>query len=122
MELKEMGFRTGILTSNSQENVTQFLIANQLEQFDVIYSGASLFGKSKVIRSALKKQNLKTTDVLYVGDETRDIDAARSAGVRIVSVSWGFNNREILSAQMPDYLIDDPNQLSKICLQIGLNR
>lgn len=118
LQLKGLGFQLGVLTSNSKENVTRFLDVHQLNFFDIIYSDASIFGKGKVIRTVLKKQKLRSAQVLYVGDETRDIDAARSAGVRIISVSWGFNTREILHAQKPDFLIDQPSQLSDVCIQL----
>jgi phosphoglycolate phosphatase len=111
LELKKAGFRLGILTSNSKENVQSFLMNNQLDIFDSIYSGASVFGKSKVIKTAIKKGKFSSHEVVYVGDETRDVDAARSAGVRIISVSWGFNTKEVLQKQNPDFLIDHPSEL-----------
>lgn len=33
---------------------------------------------------------LRTTDVLYVGDEIRDADAARRANVAFQGVAWGY--------------------------------
>jgi phosphoglycolate phosphatase len=39
-----------------------------------------------------------------VGDEMRDIDAARKAGVRIGSVAWGYNHVEALRERGPDEL------------------
>ena len=104
----------GILTSTSEENVRKFLKKNKLELFDFIYSGSSIFGKHKVMKSLLKKQKLKRKEVIYVGDETRDIEAAKKAKVKIISVTWGFNTKQILKKQKPDFLIDKPKELMKI--------
>ena len=37
-------------------------------------------------------------DVVYVGDETRDIVAARKLGIRVAAVTWGYNSSEALEA------------------------
>ncbi len=105
-------YTLGIVTSNDPANVKKFLIKHKLDYFDFVYSDGSLFGKGKVIKDLLHKYNYSPEDVMYVGDEVRDIDAAKSAGIKIVSVSWGFNSKQILIEHNPDYLIDSPSQLS----------
>lgn len=112
IELKCQGNQLGIITSNSQDNVQLFLENNQLDSlFSFICSGTTIFGKNKVINSVLTQENLHLSDVIYVGDETRDIDAAKKSKIQVIAVSWGFNSRKILSNQNPDYLIDHPHQL-----------
>lgn len=115
LKLKNQGNQLGIITSNSKENVVLFLEANGLQQvFDFIYSGAPLIGKSKVINSFLKKEHKNPEEVIYVGDETRDIDAARKSHVKIMAVSWGFNSRTALAEQQPDFLIEQPNEILEV--------
>lgn len=118
VRLKESGYTLGILTSNSQENVKEFLSKYDLNIFDFIYSGGSIFGKHKILQSILKTRELKNKEVLYVGDETRDIEAARKVGITIVSVSWGFNTKRILSTLKPDYIIDNANDLYAIITRL----
>lgn len=101
----------GILTSNSKNNVSLFLKHNGIEGFDFIHTGSSLFGKGRVLKNLLNKHALDPKRVRYIGDEVRDIEAAREAGVRCISVSWGFNSRELLSRHRPDNLIDHPEEL-----------
>ena len=57
---------------------------------------------------------LKNKEIVYVADETRDIEAAKKAKVRIISVTWGFNSREILKKQNPDFLVDRPEEILRI--------
>lgn len=116
-EIRGRGYRMGILTSNSVINVGKFLDINNLSGlFDFIYSGKSLFGKDKVIRRLLMHENLTADKVIYVGDEARDIEASKSAGIPVVSVSWGMNRRELLFSLSPDQIADDPKELPG-CLQ-----
>lgn len=114
LKLKKDGYKLVILTSNSKENVSKFLKKNNLDLFDFIYSGSSIFGKSKVINSLLKKLSLRPEEVIYVGDETRDIEAAKKTNIKIIAVSWGFNSKQILKKQKPDFLISKPKELIKI--------
>ncbi|MDX2100769.1 MAG: HAD-IA family hydrolase [Leptolyngbyaceae cyanobacterium bins.59] len=114
-QLKQQGNRMGIITSNSEENVIAFLKSNEMKDaIDFVYSGVSLFGKGRLIRRFLKESNLPAESVLYVGDETRDIEAAKRAGTRAVAVTWGFNSREVLTSHRPDFLVDRPEELIAI--------
>jgi phosphoglycolate phosphatase len=116
-EIKDAGFNLGILTSNSASNVKHFLEKNHLEGvFNFIHSSKHVFGKDKSLLRFLKTNNLAKRNVAYVGDETRDIEAAKKVGIPIVSVSWGFNVKETLTALLPDQLTDTPNELLP-CIQ-----
>lgn len=111
-ELKKHGYRLGILTSNSKKNVSFFLDRNNLtDLFDFIDSGTGIFQKDKAIKAVLKRHNLKAQQFIYVGDETRDIEAAKKINVRVVAVSWGFNSPEVLAKYQPDFLVSDPQEL-----------
>ena len=111
-ELKRQGYILGIVTSNNQENVDLFLANNQLDHlFSYIYSSTAIFGKHRVIDRAIKHNCLNRTNVIYVGDETRDIRSARKSRIQSIAVSWGFNAAEILAKHQPDYLVDEPSEL-----------
>ncbi len=117
--LKQDGYHLGIITSNSSQNVTAFLKNRAVfKLFDFIYSGASLFGKARIINRLLRKNNWLPEDIVYVGDETRDIEAAKKTRIKIVAVTWGFNSRQVLAQQQPDFLIDSPSELVTIIQQL----
>ena len=112
LELKQLGYILGIVTSNNQENAEIFLQKNNLAHlFSYIYSGTAIFGKHRVINQAIRDHRLQKSDVIYVGDETRDIRSARKSHIPVVAVSWGFNAAEILREHQPDYLVDHPSEL-----------
>lgn len=102
----------GVLTSNSKENVYLFLRNNNLEDlFDFVYSYRSVFGKSRVIENMLRDREYSREHVVYIGDETRDIEAARKSRVSIISVGWGFNHSSVLRTLNPDYIAEEPREL-----------
>ncbi|MEG3836459.1 MULTISPECIES: HAD-IA family hydrolase [unclassified Microcoleus] len=114
LELKKQGFQLGIITSNSRENVLESMKKNALQDtFTFIYSG-STFGKHKVINRWLKTEHINAKEVVYVGDEIRDIEAARKTGIKVIAVGWGFNSEEALVAHNPDFLIQSPQELIEI--------
>ncbi|MFP4007917.1 MAG: HAD-IA family hydrolase [Spirulinaceae cyanobacterium] len=117
--LKSEGYRLGILTSNLQENVTVFLETNNLQDvFEFIYPDASLFGKHRQIRRLLRLNALTPSELVYVGDESRDIEAARKSGVWAIAVGWGFNAPELLVQHHPDRLVTTPQALVSAIAQL----
>ena len=111
-EMKEAGYKLGILTSNAAANVSRFLEANSLSGiFGFIYSGKSLFGKDRVIRHMLSRENISADNVIYVGDETRDVEACKKTGIPVIAVSWGLSHREIMASLLPDKIADKPEEL-----------
>lgn len=117
--LKKQGYILGILTSNSKENVQKFLEKHQVSVFDFIQGEASLFGKHKMFKKIMKERKIQPEEILYLGDETRDIAAAKAARIEIMSVSWGFNSKEALVREKPNYLVDSPAQALESILFAG---
>lgn len=115
LALKEKGLRLSILTSNSEGNVKKLLERYNLDGiFDFIHAEFDLFGKAKNLKNLMQKNKLLATDVIYVGDEIRDIEACKANNVQIISVTWGFNKKEILQKYKPDYIVDKPEEIIKI--------
>lgn len=113
-ELKQRGCSLGILTSNSLENVLPYLQKYKIDFFDFVYTGNNIFGKEKHLKDILEKTHLnKEKDlVLYVGDEIRDMEAARKARFTSVGVTWGYNCLTLLQRSHPDFLLETPSRLS----------
>ncbi|HAQ40008.1 MAG TPA: carotenoid oxygenase [Clostridiales bacterium] len=114
LKLKNMGIKTAIITTNSKINVKMFLEEHNADIFDFIAS-SSMFGKESKMRKIIKKEKIEPEEVLYVGDEIRDINAAKNTGVDIASVAWGYNTVESLKRHKPEYLIYEPSELLDIC-------
>lgn len=108
-----------ILTSNSPENVARFLKRHSIENhFAFTVSKSSLFGKGRHLRTLIARQNLSAKEMVYVGDEVRDVEAAQKAKVHSVAVSWGANSHAALERAHPEAIVDDVNKLAKTILAL----
>lgn len=112
LDLHSAGYQLGVLSSNSADNVRLVLKRfGLLDCFTFIEAGVSLFGKSHRILGVLRKENRSADSVIYVGDETRDMEAARDSKVSALAVCWGANGREAMETEGPEFCIDHPREL-----------
>ncbi|MBA2654894.1 MAG: HAD hydrolase-like protein [Gammaproteobacteria bacterium] len=112
IQLKERQIFLNILTSNSKQNVSQWLEYNNMAHlFGVIHSQSGFFGKKYSINNFLKRYQIEKQQLFYVGDETRDIEAAKKTGIASIAVTWGFNSEKILAQYEPDYMVHKPEDL-----------
>ena len=118
MKLKKKNHCLGIITTNSAKNVELFLDKNKLAIFDFVHGDTSLFGKDKAILRCFRTHKLKKEEVIYVGDEIRDVLACQKIGVQIAAVSWGYNSVESLKKYHPDFVIENPDQLTTLHISI----
>ncbi len=112
--LKEMHIPMALLTSNSSDNVLPFLNKYDCNVFDWFDFDVNLFNKSRHIRQQMHKRKLMESNCIYIGDETRDIKAAKDNRIPVIAVTWGLNPVVLLQKHKPDYLIDTPADLLKL--------
>lgn len=112
-QLKNEGFVVGVLTSNQEALVRDFFAAHGFPEFDFVVSEKSLFGKDKALKKIMRRRGLSRGDVIYIGDETRDVAACRRIGVPVIGVSWGLAGAEGFAELPPDYLVHTPAELAK---------
>ena len=116
--LRENFSKVGILTSNSVENVEIFLRHHGVRHhFDFISTCSKLKGKAKHLRAIARTYSLAPSEMIYVGDEVRDVKAAHKAGIPMAGVTWGFNSRESLADLNPQWLFSDPGDLAGLLPQ-----
>ena len=59
----------------------------------------------------IKQNHLLKKEVLYIGDEVRDVVAAHKAGVDIAAVGWGINDWKTLADEEPTHQVAKPDEL-----------
>lgn len=112
--LKE-NFNLGILTSNNTDNTLKVLINNKIDKFfSFIYTNSSVFGKWRTINKLLKTEFLNKNEVIYVGDEIRDIDSCNKIGIPIIAVTWGANSEKVLKQAGATFYAYNPHNLLEI--------
>jgi phosphoglycolate phosphatase len=112
--LKLSGYKIGIVSSNSVENISAVLRKHHVEHLFSFIDSASVFGKGRAIRASLRANYIRREEAIYVGDEIRDIDAARKGNIPSIAVTWGFNHADTLSTHQPDYLINKPQEILQL--------
>lgn len=109
--LKKQGNTLYIVSTNSVTNIKIFLSKNNMNEFDGVFSVSDIFGKHRKILQLIKAHRWELSSILYIGDEARDIEAAKKAGIGSVAVTWGFNSEALLAEHRPDRLIREPTEL-----------
>lgn len=104
-----------VMSSNSHSNIARLLGVYGIEKsFLHTYGGVGIFSKASVLKKIIKDYKLDKSKTYYIGDEARDIEAAKRAGIRSVAVTWGFNGEKILRENKPDHVVHTPSELSKL--------
>ncbi len=113
-ELEKKGYKMTIISSNSKENILGFLKSHNIESVTKVLCSSNIFGKDKLIKKFLKDQKLKASEVMYVGDEQRDIVACKKTGVKMIWVGWGYDSIEVIEAEKPEYKVYTPVEILEV--------
>ena len=95
LELRESGWRIGIVSSAAAE-VVERVVREESLPADFVYAGSSALWKAHAIRAALAKEGIYKEHVFYVGDELRDAEACARVGILMIAVGWGLNDADPL--------------------------
>ena len=89
-ELSKAGVELAIVSSDTEANIRRVLGPEIAALFGHFACSASLLGKPRKFRKVLKRAGVEPADALAIGDEIRDAQAARAAGIDFAAVSWGY--------------------------------
>ena len=111
-KLNQSNYKLFILSTNDKNAVDDFLRRYKLEDyFNGTFAGTSIFGKAKRLKSLLANEDLVANRCIYIGDETRDVEAAKEAGMKCIAVEWGYSAPETLKSYNPDIIASNPSDL-----------
>jgi phosphoglycolate phosphatase len=64
---------------------------------------------------AARRMSVDAADCVYVGDDLRDVQAGRAAGMSTVAVQWGYlGEGDAIEAWGADHLVHTPGELLKL--------
>lgn len=109
--LSEEGVRLAVVSSNGRETIEGVLGPETAGLIGSYCCGVSLFGKRSKLLKTAKLHDAAPSQVIAIGDELRDLYAAKAAGLTFGAVSWGSNRPEVLSAAGPDILFERMEQI-----------
>lgn len=114
--LHAAGATLAIVSSNSEAAVRRALGDANAALFSTFACDASLFGKARKFKRVLKVLRCAPEDALSIGDEVRDIEASRKAGIACAAVTWGYAAPALLLASGPDMMIDTPADIAALAI------
>ena len=117
--LTENGVQLALVTSDSEANARAKLgeAAALFSHFDC---AASLFGKPAKFRRVIRRAGVEPGRVIAIGDEVRDIEAARAVGIACGAVSWGYAAPAALRALAPDHMFAQMDEIADVVCRISL--
>ncbi|ASF40394.1 MULTISPECIES: pyrophosphatase PpaX [Halobacillus] len=117
-QLKEAGYRMGIVTTKMKNTVQMGLEITGLDGFfETIITLDDVTNAKphpEPIVKALHALDSKASESLMVGDNTHDIEAGHNAGTHTAGVAWTVKGREVLEQLKPDYMLDHMSELLEI--------
>jgi phosphoglycolate phosphatase len=117
--LEAGGVRLALVSSDTQANARAQLGAANSALFSDFACGASLFGKAAKFRAVVRRADIAPARVIAIGDEVRDIEAARAAGIACGAVTWGYSAPDTLRALCPDLLFERMEDIAPSLVRAG---
>ena len=115
-KLHDHGYVLGIVSSNIEDSIIDFLHFHQLNMFNFIYGGVLPYTKHYTFRKMFEEQRIDPETTIYIGDEKRDVRASKKVDIPVISVTWGFSTGDVLEKIHPDFMVDHPGQLLKLLI------
>ena len=116
-ELKERGYKLGIVTSRLRHTTEIGLNKYDMEQYFGAVVTADDTDKHKPdpepVNIALKKLGSKPEEAIMVGDSMFDILCGKNAGVKTAIVSWALavSDEDLNGENAPDFVIENAEDL-----------
>lgn len=109
--LRDAGLTLALVSSDSEDNARRLLGAHTA-YFSSFACGASIFGKAAKFNTTMRRVGATPAQTIAIGDEIRDIEAARAAGISCGAVSWGYAAPDALVAMKPDLLFESMDDIA----------
>lgn len=117
-QLKEAGFKIGIVTTKVLMVVEKGLKLTKLDSFFDVIVALDHVEKPKPdpepILKAMELLGSKPEETIMVGDNSHDILGGKNAGTKTAGVAWSVKGKEFLLGFNPDYILDNMTDLLDI--------
>jgi phosphoglycolate phosphatase len=114
--LVENGMQLALVTSDSEANAREKL-SETAALFAYFDCAASVFGKATKFRRVIRRAGVAPDRVIAIGDEVRDIEAARDVGIACGAVCWGYAAPAALRARAPEFVFDEIGEIAEALRQ-----
>jgi len=112
--LEAAGVTLAVVSSNSRRNVERVLGPTAAARVAHWACGAGLLGKASLFKRVLARSGIPAAHAICIGDEIRDAQAARAAGVAFGAVSWGYHAIDALRGEGPAEVFEHVGDLARL--------
>ena len=117
-ELESRGLKWGVVTNKPKVYTDALLRALRLDRRAAVVVSADEAQKPKPAPDPLLlacfRARVTPEECVYVGDDKRDVDAGRAAGIRTIAVTWGYEGEHPIRSWGADALINKPEELLRL--------
>lgn len=107
-ELKANSISTVLITGKGEKSCSITLRQFGMDTcFDKIETGSPVKNrKPEAIKNLLFKTQLRSDEIVYIGDTISDIEACKEVGIRCLSAAWGVSSKAVcqLESYNKDYV------------------
>jgi len=112
-KLREQGKRIAIVSAHPERSLIEEIEAYGIGHL-VDYVKGSARDKAAGITEVRERLGEGPQNTIYIGDTVYDIRSAKEAGVRSAAITHGYNTRDVLHEEHPEYLIDTLGELVEV--------
>ncbi len=115
--LKEMNLKMAIVSNKYQQGVDNLcrpLFKDYIDVFIGANDNIKLKPAPDMANIALEKLNLKNNECVFIGDSNVDALTGKNANMKVIGVTWGYKDKDVLEKLDLDYIVDRPSQIIDI--------
>ena len=115
-ELKKRGLKTAIVSNKIQfavEKLDEIYFKGLIDVAAGVEEGKPTKPDAYMVDKIISKLGTDKKKVLYVGDSQVDVQTAKNAGLNMVTVLWGFRDKDELIEAGATHFIEKPMELLK---------
>lgn len=116
-ELKRKGIHTAVVSNKFDSAVKELCQKYFGNTIEIAIGESENVRKKPAPDSVLKVMeilNCSSDETFYVGDSEVDIQTAKNCNIKCISVSWGYKNRQFLTENGAEIIIDKPEEILQI--------
>jgi phosphoglycolate phosphatase len=114
-QLADAGVRLAVVSANGEATI-RTVLGPHARHVSAIAGGVSLFGKRGKLLRMSRLTCVEPHRALVIGDEIRDLNAAKAARMAFGAVSWGLTRPEALEAGRPQLLFRQMSDIPRALL------
>ena len=122
IKLKEKGIKLAVITNkpqNAAQEICNTLFSGIFDYVTGEKEGMAKKPSPEMVDITLKELNAKKSETLYVGDSEVDILTGQNAGLRVLSVSYGFRDKTYLKTHGVGDIVDNTVDIYDFAVEFG---